>query len=364
MMQDGAMVRELLRPLEKFFNIPGVTEICINRPGEVWTEAGPSWERHDTPELDFNQCNSLAKAVASHTEQILDQDHPILSAQLPGGQRIQICIPPITERGVISMTIRIPDPTNRTLDQYTKSGFFSQYRWALPQNYESRKSELREEDQVLVENLRSGRFEDFIKLAVARKKNIAVVGDTGSGKTTFMKTICQEIPTDNRIITIEDVREIYLPRHGNVSHLTYSQGGQGAESVTPAKLIISCMRMKPDRVLLAELRGSEAFDFLKLLTTGHSGAITSYHAESCALAAERFVFMAKEHDHAQIYDADSLKRLIKLTIDVIIHIEVVRVYDEKGNPLRKDRFISEISFDPVGKLKEQFGEGRVYKAGS
>jgi type IV secretion system protein VirB11 len=90
-----------------------------------------------------------------------------------------------------------------------------------------------------------------------------VVGDTGSGKTTLMKALCQIIPGAERLITIEDVRELFLPMHGNVVHLLYSAGKQGVADISAQDLIRSCMRMKPDRVLLAELRGAEAFDFLK-----------------------------------------------------------------------------------------------------
>ena len=194
------------------------------------------------------------------------------------------------------------------------------------------------------------------------KKNIAVVGETGSGKTTLMKTLCQSIPTDERLITIEDVRELLLPTHGNRVHLLYSKGGQGVAKVTPSDLIASAMRMKPDRVLLAELRGGEAFDFLKLLTTGHSGSITSYHAESCALASERYVFMCKEHEQAAIYDAATLKRLVSLTIDVIVHVVARNQYDAQGHPTHKDRYVAEVQYDPIAKLVARFGAATLVRA--
>jgi type IV secretion system protein VirB11 len=180
-----------------------------------------------------------------------------------------------------------------------------------------------------------------------------VVGDTGSGKTTLMKTLCQHIPQSERIITIEDVRELTLPLHDNLVHLLYSKGGQGIASLTPADLIAACMRMRPDRVLLAELRGSEAFDFLKLLTTGHSGSITSYHAESCALALERYVLMAKEHSDAAIFDADGLKRLVRLTLDIIIHVKAESCAQADGG-LAKRRYVSEVHFDPVARRRDRF----------
>jgi len=109
------------------------------------------------------------------------------------------------------------------------------------------------------------------------------------------------------------------------------------------------------------LRGAEAFDFLKLLTTGHAGSVTSFHAESCATAAERYVFMAKEHPQAAIYDPQALKRLIALTIDVVMHVQARNVYDRHGQPLRKERFVSAVSFDPIAKLQAQVGNGRMHR---
>ena len=160
---------------------------------------------------------------------------------------------------------------------------------------------------------------------------------------------------------VEDVRELFLPLHDNRVHLLYSKGGQGVARVSPSELIASNMRMKPDRVLLAELRGGEAFDFLKLLTTGHSGSITSFHAESCALAAERYVFMCKEHEQAAIYDAAALKRLVALTIDIIVHV-VARTTFEDGVATRKDRYVAEVHFDPIAKLLARFGDATLHHA--
>lgn len=363
LMAQDAMVNELLRPLGEFLAIPHATEIVVNRPGEVFVEAGPNWTRHAAPSLTLERCWSLATATASYTNQCVDARAPLLSAQLPGGQRIQIVVPPACERNTVSMTIRIPDSTTRTFGTYQSEGFFSRYVWPRPERMEDRGSDLLPIQQKLLAHLQQDRLADFLQLAVQSKQNIVFVGDTGSGKTSLMKSACQCIPNDERLITIEDVREIHLDRHPNRTHLLYSKGNNGLVSVTPTELIASAMRMKPDRVLLAELRGAEAFDFLKLLTTGHSGSISSFHAESCALALERYVFMCKEHQHAAIYDAGSLKHLIALTIDVIVHIEVTRLYDDRGEPLRKDRYISEVHYNPIAKLDARYGTGMLYHAG-
>ena len=362
LLQRDAMVRELMRPLAPYLDIPGATEIAINRPGEVFVEAGPSWQRFDVPEITLRMMLSLATAIATFTEQSIGPQNPILSAVLPGGERVQIVRPPAVEQDTCSITIRRPSATIKSLDDYERENAFDRYVWARSPLLEARRNDLKPVEQQLVQHLENNQLGQFLDLAIREKRNIAVVGDTGSGKTTLMKSMCQSIPLDERLITIEDVRELFLPKHQNRVHLLYAKGGQGVARITPSDLIANTLRMRPDRVLLAELRGAEAFDFLKLLTTGHSGSITSYHAESCALATERYVFMCKENEQAGIYDTDSLKRLVSLTIDIIIHLVAVPIYDEQGHPVRKDRYVEEVHYDPAGKLAARFGSARVHHA--
>ncbi|NVM77459.1 type IV secretion system protein VirB11 [Duganella sp. SG902] len=350
-----ASVRELLRPLVAFLDLPGVTDLVVNQPGEVFVEAGARWHRHPAPELTLERCVSLATAIATYANQRIDAEFPLLGAHLPGLRRVQIAVPPAVEPGLVAMTIRIPDASIRTFDSYQSQGFFSRYQWQSPPALAERRRQLDATQQALIACLERGALHEFLIMAVRHKLNIVFVGDTGSGKTSLMKAACRYIPADERLVTIEDVRELFLPDHPNRTHLLYGRQASGAGMVTPSELIISCLRMKPDRVLLAELRGGEAFDFLKLLTTGHSGSLSSFHAESCALAVDRFVLMCKEHPQAGIFDAKALRRLVSLTIDVIVHIKVERVYARDGAPLRKERFIAEVSYDPLTKLQQRRG---------
>ncbi len=355
-------VRQLLRPLEPFFQIDGVTEVVVNRPGEVRYEQGAEWKVVDVPDLPFARLWSLVRAIATYSDQDIGPKMPILSAILPDGQRVQIVVPPVVPAETLSLSIRLPAKVIRSLEDYRKDGAFGRYVWAASKDLAAVQADLAREDLELVDALHARDLGGFLTAAVAGRRNIAVVGDTGSGKTTLMKTMCQHIPGEERLITIEDVRELALPNHGNVVHLLYSKGGQGVAEVTPADLIASCMRMRPDRVLLAELRGSEAFDFLKLLTTGHSGSITSYHAESCTLALERYVLMAKEHADAAIFDAEGLKRLVRLTIDIIVHVRAEVVAGPDGKFL-KQRYVSEVHFDPVARLRDRF-EDQILERGA
>ncbi|KWE37927.1 hypothetical protein WT49_03140 [Burkholderia territorii] len=335
-----ASVVHLLGPLMPFLDIPYVTEVVINNPYLVFVEKSSGWESYPVPSLSFEHCLSLAVAIASYTHQDISAERPVLSATLPGGQRIQIIIPPACPPDRVSITIRLPAHLTQTLEDYHDQGFFEQLVWSSRERYSRSNAfldKLNATDRSLLLDLKQNRFCDFFEGAIRGRKNIAIVGDTGSGKTTFMKTLCQCISPEDRLVTIEDVREIMLPNHPNCVHLLYSKDGQGLANVTPASLIASALRMRPDRVLLAELRGAEAFDFLKLLTTGHAGSLTSFHAQSCALAIERFVLMAREHSQASQSDDATLVRLLHLTVDVIAHCK-----REGGR-----RLLSEIYFDPL-----------------
>lgn len=348
---DDASVAELMRPLLPFFEQPGVTEICVNQPGIVFVEAHSVWSKHELPDLTFDRCLSLAISIATYTNQDISNERPLLSATLPAGERVQLVIPPACPKDCVSITIRLPSYSIKTLDEYQQEGVFEKIHWLNQENshrHHLQYAKLPENDRLMIDLLEQKRFREFFDAAIRLRKNIAIVGDTGSGKTTFMKTICQSIPVTDRVITIEDVRELFLPKHPNCVHLLYNKDEQGLARVSPANLIASTMRMKPDRVLLAELRGSEAFDFLKLLTTGHSGSITSYHAQSCSLALERFALMAKEHPEASMHDDRALHRLLFLTVDVIAHFHREETH----------RYISELYFDPIKKAKLVFEEER------
>lgn len=362
LLASDAMVYELLRPFAEYLAIEGVTEVVVNRPGEVFVETGPRWTCYRAPLITLQGCWSLANAVATYSARHIDSYSPILSARLPAGERVTIIVPPVAEPDTISITIRVPGSTTRSFKQYESEGFFGRFVWSRPPSDHPRCSLLSASERQLLAHLGNKDLGAFLALAVRDKLNIVFVGDTGSGKTSLMRSACRYIPEEERLVTIEDVRELDLGQHPNHVHLLYAKSNEQT-AVTPAELIATAMRMKPDRVLLAELRGSEAFDFLKLLTTGHSGSISSFHAESCALALERYVFMCKEHEDARNYDADSLKRLVALTIDVIVHIRAERVNDAASGGSNKLRYVSEVHYDPIAKLESRFGAAVTFTDG-
>lgn len=351
---DDASVRELMRPFSSLLEDADVTELVINRPQRVLTENSRGWHGHDCPDLDFDRLMSFAVAVATLTSQEISAQHPVLSALLPGDARIQIVVPPVVSPRTVSVTIRRPSAREKSLDVYCDEGLFDDTVWHRPDGLDAVLPVLRAEDRRLIRCLEERDWGTFFERAVTDRLNLVIVGNTGSGKTSFMKTLCRSIPPTERIVTIEDVRELFIRHIENCVHLLYSKGGHGQARVTPADLIASTMRMRPDRVLLAELRGAEAYDFLKLLTTGHAGSITSYHAPNAAVAIERFALMAKEHPEAAAWDDAALKRLLFLTIDVVAHMEAHPVLDAAGEQVGRRWGMTEVWFDPVRKARTAF----------
>ena len=189
--------------------------------------------------------------------------------------------------------------------------------------------------------LAAGDYEAFMRLAVRGRKNILVSGPTGSGKTTWTKALIREIPSDERLVTIEDAQELVLDRHPNHVRLFYSKDDQGLARVTPKQLLECCLRMKPDRILLAELRAEEAFDYLRNVNSGHPGSITSVHAASAELAFEQLVLLVKQNPGG--------RELARAR-----HQEPAVPADRRRHPVRRrahERFIKEIWYDPERKRR-------------
>jgi type IV secretion system protein VirB11 len=343
---EDASVRELMRPFARLLEDPRVTELVINRPQRVLTETHLGWQAHECAELDFERLMSFAVAIATLTSQEVSAQHPVLSALLPGEARIQIVIPPVVPSHTVSVTIRRPSSCEKSLEDCEREGLFRCTDWQRPARLEKTLSRLRPLEQQLLEYLEARCWPAFFEHAVRARLNLAIVGNTGSGKTSFMKTLCRYIPATERIVTIEDVRELFIGHVENCVHLVYSKGGHGHARVTPADLIACTMRMRPDRVLLAELRGSEAYDFLKLLTTGHSGSITSYHASNASVAIERFALMAREHPEAATWDHTALRRLLFMSLDVVAHMQALATFDEAGVQTGRRWSMTELRFDP------------------
>jgi type IV secretion system protein VirB11 len=206
------------------------------------------------------------------------------------------------------------------------------------------KRELEPVERELLELKAAGKFVEFFRLAVQSHQTIVVAGKTGSGKTTFMKGLVEEVLKRERLITIEDAAELTLPNHPNKLHLFYSKGSQGASAVTAKLLLEACLRLRPDRIFLAEMRGEEAFYFLRLAASGHPGSVTSVHAGSCELAFDQISLMVRESAGGGGMTMPEINQLARSVIDVVVHFGV----DAMGS-----RYISGIHYDPEARLRIQ-----------
>lgn len=306
--QDSAVVSELLKPLSTYLQDPSLYEVIVNRPGQVLTEGPGGWRTHDTPELTFEKLMRLARAVASFSHQSIDETRPILSATLPGDERIQIVIPPATIKDTVSITIRKPSSVDFSLDDLEEKGFFEKTRAA--------NSASSSQDEELSEIYLAGRFKDFLRQAVIARKNIIISGATGSAKTTLSKALIKHIPENERIISIEDTPELVISQPNHV-RLFYSKGGQGLSRAGPRELLESCLRMRPDRILLQELRDGTAFYYIRNVNSGHPGSITTVHANSAELAFEQLALLVKESDGGSGIDRADIFTLLKTGIDIV-----------------------------------------------
>ncbi len=332
-----------LDPLMPLLEDTEVTEICINEPGIAFVERQTGWTREIVEFASFEWCMSIAKLVANFTKQRVSAQEPLLSATLPGGERIQIVLPPATSEQTVSITIRRPSSALWSLDQLESMGVFEATRYneaALKAASEAGSAGL--EDCELAGLLRERRFGDFLRRAVQLRRNILLSGATGSGKTTLSKALILEVPPEDRLITIEDARELSLRNQPNHVRLFYSQGAQGQAIVTPGQLLAGAKRQRPDRIFLSELRtGDEVYDYLVSVNTGHPGSITSVHADSAQMAFVALAQLMKRSAAGHGMTTREGVELSQLSVDIVIQCARVR----------QRRIVQEIWHDPSTKRR-------------
>ena len=328
--QASVMLDHYLEPLRPFLMDTTLNEICVNRPREVWTENHTGWQQHAVDALSFAHCGRLATLIAGYNSKSISADKPILSATLPSGDRVQVIFPPACEPNTVSITVRKPSLTDKSLDELDAEGAFEEYA-----NIDG--GLLAFERELL--GLKSAkRIKEFLDLAVRMKRTILIVGKTGSGKTTVAKSLIRSIPLYERLITLEDVHELILRLHKNKVHLFYAREDEGGAKVTPKQALASCLRMKPDRILLAELRGDESWEFVKSVGTGHPGSISTMHANGAFEAFEQLTALIKDSHTGTHLDTAYIKHRLFTTIDVVLF------YDKYK--------LREIYYDPEFKRKQ------------
>jgi type IV secretion system protein VirB11 len=262
-----------LAPFRPWLERDTVTEILVNQPGELWVEeAGAGMQRVALPEVDNLLLQRLAEQVARTSHQGINREHPLLSATLPGGERIQLCGPPAT-RGGWALAIRRHRQLNLPLDAYDRG----------PIEPATEVAPFDPSAQPIA----------YLKDAIACRRTILVSGGTSTGKTTFLNAMLREMPVDERVILVEDTAELELPGANGVG-LIAVRGELGEARVSTDDLVQAALRLRPDRIVLGELRGKETVSFLRAINTGHPGSFSTIHANTPRGALEQIALLAMQ----------------------------------------------------------------------
>lgn len=275
-LDEGVYLSAYLRPFQRWLGREEVTEILVNRPGEVWVEIPGAGRMavHAAPEVDDVLLERLAGQIARITHQGVNRERPLLSAALPDGARVQMVGPPATRRHW-ALAIRRHRMIDLPLDAWRREGGGGPTRDLADLLHDA-------SDPI-----------DFLRAAVRRRATVLISGGTSSGKTTFLNALLREVPADERVVLVEDTPEIRM--HGaNGVGLVAVKGEMGEAKVTADDLLQAALRLRPDRIVLGELRGGEAVSFLRAINTGHPGSFTTLHANSPRGALEQLALMVMQ----------------------------------------------------------------------
>jgi len=256
-------VNPVWKMLEDLGTKKGINEIVINGPKNIFVERGGEFIGLNVG-LTKSDIFGFVKDVADFNKKVCDHKNPILDGNLPDGSRVNIILEPFTSDGA-AVTIRKYTRTSINLEEHSQS-------FGIPQ-----------------------KWVPFFKSIIQSRMNIVVAGGTGVGKTTFMNMLLKEISPDQRIITIEDTLELNISNPNIVRLEAGTKLEDGESNISMRDLVKNTLRMRPDRIILGEVRGGEVFDLLQAMNTGHEGSMTSVHANSsieCLSRLETLFMMA------------------------------------------------------------------------
>ncbi|MEZ8942894.1 CpaF family protein [Vibrio sp. 10N.222.51.C8] len=300
-----SMLDELfgLGPIQPLVDDNAITDIMVNGPNNVFFEKHGKIERSDITFVDEAQLLNIAKQIASRVGRRVDELSPTVDARLADGSRVNIVIPPIALDGT---TISIRKFREQNIDLESLVEF----------------------DSMSFDMAR------VLSIASRCRLNILISGGTGSGKTTLLNALSQYISDDERIVTIEDAAELRLEQPNLVRLETRVESIESTGLVTQRDLVINALRMRPDRIILGECRGSEAFEMLQAMNTGHEGSMSTLHSNSPRDAIGRVESMVMMANLNQPLDA--IRRAIVSAIEVVVQVNRLR------DGTRKVTSISEI----------------------
>lgn len=321
-MSDIALQRHL-EPLLPFIRMDGVTEICINRVGEVFVEKFGQFTHYSVPELTYGFLESLAVLIAEFNSK--DFPTPLLSGVLPSGERVQFVMNPACEKETLICSIRRQQMRDMSLDDYVVLGAFNELTYT---------NKLNKHDEKLKKLYQQNDMVNFLKLAIQSKKNILISGGTGTGKTTFLNACVKLIPEGERIITVEDTREVRVTQP-NAVHLLFNPDN---DCISALNIFKACLRLRPDRVLLSELRGAEVWPYLRAANSGHPGSLSTVHADTPEGAITQLVFMMQQAGSRS--SEEQIRSYIKSIIHIVIQLK-------RDTDTKRFMHVSEVYFGAI-----------------
>ncbi len=281
------LILPFLRPIQHLILDPEISEVMVNGDRRVFIERAGRIEEIPSPGLNERSLQAAVKNIARTLGDDITDERPMLDSRLPDGSRVAAIFPPCSIGGT-TLAIRKFQARHFTGDELVRIG-------SLPADLLS-----------------------ILKHTVERRQNILISGGTGTGKTTLLNALANYIPDEERLVVIEDTAEIKIAKP-NLVRLEARRGQAGLPAVTIRDLLHSTLRLRPDRILLGEVRGGEAFDLLQVLNTGHSGSVSTIHANSASHALARFASLTLQSEIHLPYAA--VRSNIAETVNLIVHIE-------------------------------------------
>lgn len=267
-------------PLARLLETPEVTDICINGPGPVWVDAGGHWQRPGIS-VGLDELEVLVERLLGHSGQRVDRLNPMVDVRLPDGSRMNVVGPPVSSGG-LHVTIRRFGASVPPLSAFGSLATVARLR-------------------QLVEE----------------RANLLITGATGAGKTTLLSAVLADLPAEERIVVAEDTAEIRLPGPSAVRLVGRPAGPEGTGEVSLRALVRNALRMRPDRIVVGEVRGPEALDLLLAITSGHRGSLATLHADGPHAALHRLEVLSLLGGGI---DQRAVTSLVASAVDVVVHV--------------------------------------------
>lgn len=316
-------LRLLLKPILEWLDDPRTEEVAINRPGEAFVRQVGAFTKCPLP-LSYDDLEDIAILAGALRKQDVGPRSPLCATELPNGERLQICLPPTVPLGTVSLTIRRPG--NRVSQLKEVSSRYDASRW---NQWGSRKTRQSQQDDKILQHYDRGDLEGFLHACVAGRLTMLLCGHTGSGKTTMSKTLIGAIPSQERLITIEDTLELVIP-HENHVRLLYSKNAAGLGAVSAEQLLQASLRMRPDRILLGEMRDDAAWAYLSEVVSGHPGSISTIHGANPVQGFKKLFSLVKSSTQGAGLEDRTLIDMLSAAIDVIVPFRAYGTVYEVG----------------------------------